>query len=255
MVKKTPTAGRMGSKLLRYESLSSTNDLAREMAEAGAEEGLAIIAEAQTAGRGRMGREWRSPRGEGLYLSLVLRPDLDPRSSSIITLCAAVAVAETLSFDLGLPADIKWPNDVLVRGRKICGILAESSIESDRLQHVILGVGINLSQAEFPEDIRQAATSIFIESGKTLACDDLLPLLFERLDHWYRTAVSTPARVISRCEELSSSARSCRVRISTAEGEVEAVTRGIAPSGALVIETPTGATHEVFSGEVTLRRE
>jgi BirA family biotin operon repressor/biotin-[acetyl-CoA-carboxylase] ligase len=246
---------KLGSRLLRYESLPSTNDLAGEMAGNGAEEGLAITAETQTSGRGRLGREWRSPRGEGLYLSLVLRPNISPRSSSIITLAAAVAVAETLIFDLDLPADIKWPNDVLVRGRKICGILAESSIEADRLQHVILGIGVNISQAKFPEDMRQTATSVFIESERTLSCDDLLSLLLERLDHWYRLAISNPARVIARCEDLSSSARSCRVRITSGDREVEAVTRGIAPSGALVIETPEGERREVFSGEVTLRKE
>jgi BirA family biotin operon repressor/biotin-[acetyl-CoA-carboxylase] ligase len=224
------------------------------MARSGAEEGIAITSLTQTAGRGRLDRKWISPRGEGLYLSLILRPEIEPSRSMIITLAAAVAVAETLALDFGVEADIKWPNDVLVRGRKVCGILVESAIEAGRLLYAVLGIGVNLGQREFPEELRQTATSVFIVSGKTIACDDFLSPLLERLGHWYNAAIYAPDRILSRWEELSSSARSCRVRIISGDEEIEAVTRGIAPSGALIIETASGETREIFSGEVSLRR-
>lgn len=242
-------------KLLRFDSLPSTNDLAKEMASAGAEEGTVITALEQTAGRGRMDRRWSSPRGEGLYLSLILRPHVEPRRSTVITLAAAVAVAETLALDFGVASDIKWPNDVLAGGRKICGILVESSIEADRLDYVVLGIGVNLAQREFPDELSRSATSLFMENGKIVSCGEFLAPLLERIDLWYRAAVSAPERVLSRWEELSSSARSCRVRIITSDGEIEAVTRGLASNGALVIETITGERREIISGEVTLRRE
>src|SRR5262245_32770011 len=143
---------KLGTTVLRYESLPSTNDLAREMAAKGADEGLAILALAQTCGRGRLGRSWTSPHGDGLYLSLILRPKIEPLFSTVITLAAAVAVAQTLSEDFNLPVDIKWPNDVLVRGKKICGILLENAIEGSRLEYGVLGIGVNLMQRRFPEE-------------------------------------------------------------------------------------------------------
>src|SRR3979411_2270895 len=124
-----------GSTVLRYDSVSSTNDVARELAASGAPEGLCVIAREQTAGRGRQGRLWASPPGEGLYLSLVLRPQIKAADSAIVTLAAAVGVAETFKLDFEVPADIKWPNDVLVSGRKICGILVEAAIQNDQLQY------------------------------------------------------------------------------------------------------------------------
>ena len=242
-------------KILRFDSLPSTNDLAKEMAREGAEEGTVVTALEQTAGRGRMDRTWSSPRGEGLYVSLILRPAVEPRRISVITLAAAVAVAETIALDFGAASDIKWPNDVLVGGRKICGILVESAIEAERLDYVVLGIGVNLAQQEFPGELSASATSLLIETGRIVSCDEFLMPLLGRIDNWCRAAVSAPELVLSRWEELSSSARACRVRIITGEGEIEAVTRGLASNGALVIETTTGERREILSGEVTLRRE
>src|SRR5713101_1771541 len=148
---------KLGSSLLRFDSVSSTNDVARELALAGASEGLCVIAREQTAGRGRQGRSWSSPPGEGLYLSLILRPQVTASASAMITLAAAVAVAETLRLGFHAAADIKWPNDILVRGRKICGILVEAAIEGDRLQYAVLGIGVNIAQRSFPEQVTDSA--------------------------------------------------------------------------------------------------
>jgi len=244
---------RLGSPLIKHDSLPSTNDLARDLALQGAEEGTTITARMQTAGRGRQGRQWSSPADEGLYLSIILRPRIAPARSASITLASAVAVAETLIFDFHIQADIKWPNDVLVGGRKICGVLVESSIESDRLQFLVLGIGVNLGQSDFPDELRERATSILRESGIRITPDEFLAPLLDHLDYWYRIAVASPNDALQRWEEMSSFARNRSVRIISSDGEIEGKTCGLTETGALIIELDTGERREVVSGEVGLR--
>lgn len=245
---------RLGSTVLRFESLPSTNDLAREMAQSGEGEGLAILARQQTAGRGRQGRSWSSPPGEGLYVSLVLRPDIKPVDSPVITLAAAVAVAETLEQDYRISPDIKWPNDVLARGRKICGILVESAIEANKLLYAIMGIGVNLGQREFPHELKETATSLLIESGQLVTPDEFLKPLLERLEYWYRQATAQPSEVIARWEAMSSYAHNCVVRVESSDSIIEGTTRGLTAKGALVIEMSGGEKREIVSGEVKLRK-
>ena len=243
----------LGSILFCYHSLPSTNDVARELAASGASEGVGVLAFEQTAGRGRQGRSWLSPGGEGLYLSIVLRPCMKARESPILTLASAVAVAETLIVDFGVAADIKWPNDVMARGRKISGILVESATEGDQLQYAVLGIGVNVSQRSFPADLCQPATSVFLELGSEVALEDVLRPLLARVDGWYRAATVDAPLVISRWEELSSYGQGCEVTIDSPEGSIEGTTRGLTPNGALMIELDDGQTREVVSGEVSLR--
>ena len=244
----------LGSRVLRFERLPSTNDLAREMAALGAEEGVTVIAGEQTAGRGRHGRTWSSPSGEGLYMSVVLRPDINSELSSVITLAAAVAVAETLKLDFQIETDIKWPNDVLASGRKICGILVEASIEKERLLYAVVGIGVNIAQREFAEEIRDSATSMLIESGRLVAADDVLAPLLSRLEPWYKQALKSQDAVIARWEEISTYAHGCSVSVETPDGLVEGLTRGLTAGGALLIETDEGRFREITSGEVKVRK-
>lgn len=243
----------LGSTLLRLDSVSSTNDVARDLALSGASEGLCVIAREQTAGRGRQARSWSSPPGEGLYLSLILRPSVTASASGIITLAAAVAVAETLRLDFEIAADIKWPNDVLVVGRKICGILVEAAIEDDRLQYAIMGIGVNLAQRSFPEEIGNAATSVRMETDRAVEPEEFMQLLFPRLEHWYLVATSDAARVRERWEELSSSGHACRVSVESADGVIEGVTRGLTAGGGLIVELATGERREIVAGDVRVR--
>ena len=238
---------------MRLDSVSSTNDVARDLASSGAIEGLCVIAREQTAGRGRQSRSWSSPPGEGLYLSLILRPSVTASDSGIITLAAAVAVAETLRLDFEIAADIKWPNDVLVAGRKICGILVEAAIEGDRLQYAVMGIGVNLAQRSFPEEISNDATSVRMETGRAVEPEDFMQLLFPRLGHWYLVATSDAACVRDRWEELSSSGRDCRVSVESSDGLVEGVTRGLTAGGALIVELATGERREIVAGDVRVR--
>ena len=245
---------RFGSTILRFDTVSSTNDVARDLAASGKPEGLCVIAREQTAGRGRQGRSWSSPPGEGLYLSLILRPEIRAAESAVITLAAAVAVAETLRLDFHVPVDIKWPNDILAAERKICGILVESAIESGRLQYAVMGIGVNVAQRYFAADIGETATSLSLETGRILSPEDLLKPLLKRLEYWCTSATIKPAVVIECWERLSSYARGCAVRIESADGSVEGLTRGLTPTGALIVGLSNGETREIVSGEVSLRR-
>jgi BirA family biotin operon repressor/biotin-[acetyl-CoA-carboxylase] ligase len=243
----------LGSTILRFDSVASTNDVARELAASGAPEGICVLAREQTAGRGRQGRTWASPLGEGLYLSVILRPTIRAAQSPVLTLAAAVAVAETLELDFQVPADIKWPNDVMASGRKICGILVESAIERDRLQYAVMGIGLNVAQRAFPDEISRFATSLLIETGRSISPDDIVNPLLERLTAWYEVAVNEPAEVLARWEERSSYAQGCAVRVESSDWSIDGVTRGLTNTGALRVELANGEVREVFSGEVSLR--
>jgi BirA family transcriptional regulator, biotin operon repressor / biotin---[acetyl-CoA-carboxylase] ligase len=243
-----------GSTILRFDTVSSTNDVARDLAASGKPEGLCVVAREQTAGRGRQGRSWSSPPGEGLYCSTIIRPGIKAAESAVITLAAAVAVAETLKLDFQVPVDIKWPNDILASGRKISGILVESAIEGGRLQYAVIGIGVNVAQRSFAGEIGETATSVSIETGRTLAPEEFLKPLLKRLGHWCAIAATQHMEVISRWEELSSYARDCAVRINAADGFKEGVTRGLTPQGALILELNNGETRAFVSGEVSLRR-
>jgi BirA family biotin operon repressor/biotin-[acetyl-CoA-carboxylase] ligase len=184
---------------------------------------------------------------------LILRSEIKAARSSIITLAAAVAVAETFSREFEVNADIKWPNDVLASGRKICGILVESAIEGERLAYSVMGIGVNLGQASFPEQIADSATSLLIETGRSVSPDSFLEPLLTGLERWYRTAIADPNQVIARWEQLSSYARGCRVRVESSEGVIEGVTHGLTPLGALIVGLGTGEKREIVSGEVSVR--
>jgi len=245
---------KLGVTILRHDCVTSTNDLARDLAAAGAPEGVVVTAREQTAGRGRQGRTWESGPDEGLYLSVILRPRMRAIDAPILTLGAAVAVAETLKYDFSLTPDIKWPNDLMVGGKKICGILAESATEAgDHIQYFVLGIGVNIRQQEFPDAIAGAATSLRLECGDLVSPEGFLEPLLGRLEHWYRQTMNSPVTAITRWEQLSTYARDCQVRVLTPEGCCHAVTRGLAPGGALVIELDSGEIREIRSGEVSLR--
>jgi BirA family biotin operon repressor/biotin-[acetyl-CoA-carboxylase] ligase len=245
-----------------FDSLPSTNDLAKEMAARGAAEGTTIVARQQTAGRGRFGRTWVSPAGQGLYVSVVLRPQSEPRFFSGITLAAAVAVAETLAEpvsgkmpnSVAVVADIKWPNDIMLSGKKACGILVETATEANRIEYAVVGLGVNLGQPEFPEELRETATSVLIETGRLITPEEFLSPLLHRLAYWYQTVMASPGECFARWEQLSSYGRECEVVIVSADGAYEGVTKGLTGTGSLIVELPSGQRREIVSGEVTLRR-
>ena len=248
-----PIEKKLGNAVLRFDRVSSTNDVAKDFASSGAREGLCVIAKEQTAGRGRQGRTWSSPAGEGLYMSVVLRPAIKPSTAGMITFASAIAVAETLRLDYETDAEIKWPNDVLLRGRKICGILIESAVQDDRLDYIVLGIGVNTSQSSFPEEVANTATSLWLEKHRNVSPEDFAGALLPRLEHWYVAALSDQAGIISRWEELSPSSKDCRVNVETSDGSIEGITQGLTSKGALVVELANGERREVVAGDVRVR--
>jgi len=172
----------MGHRLVHYFRVDSTNNIALSLAQEGAPHGTVVVAEEQTAGRGRFGRGWYSEKSSGIYTSVILRPPLSPAAAPAITLMAGLAAHRALSASTGLEFDIRWPNDLLVNGRKVCGILTEMSAELDRLHSVVLGIGINVNHREMSSELAPIATSLGIEAGKTFSRVNILVALLRELD-------------------------------------------------------------------------
>jgi BirA family biotin operon repressor/biotin-[acetyl-CoA-carboxylase] ligase len=247
---------RLTPTILRFESLPSTNTEAARQAALGAPEGLCVVAREQTAGRGRQQRAWASPKDAGLYFSVVLRPRLVAREWPLVTLAAALAVRDALLEACRLEADIKWPNDLLASGRKLCGILAEA-VETPRGRAVVVGIGVNLNNHAFPPEILETATSVEEQTGSTPGVERLLASLTRSLARHYETlqAAGGPSEIIREWESRSSYARGRRVRVALAEETFEGTTRGLEPDGALRVETDEGEIRIVRAGDVMAVRK
>ena len=245
-------SGELGRKIHSFAELPSTNDEAHRIAELGALHGEVVIADVQTAGRGRRGRSWVAPKGKALTMSVVLRPSLPPSRAPELTLVAAVAVVEAAR-ELGAPsARIKWPNDIECRGRKLAGLLTELRAEPDRIRHAVLGLGFNISMEmhDFPEELRATATSLLVESGEKTARPVVCARLLEHLEEWlslHETEGFGPVR--ERWRELSSTLGH-KVRI-TGEGEpIEGDAADLDEDGALLVRGPGGQVVRVVAGDV-----
>jgi BirA family biotin operon repressor/biotin-[acetyl-CoA-carboxylase] ligase len=243
---------RFGEPLHRFEEIGSTNDEAARLAEAGAPEGTTVVAAAQTAGRGRLGRSWFSPAGAGLYASVIIR---DRRAAPFVTLAAGVALAEGIRAASGLPVEIKWPNDLVIdsglgRRRKLAGILTEATSGAGGLQFVVVGFGINLLPAAYPPDIADRATSLVRELGRevdaAVVLDACLDALGERVDD---VIEGRQREVLERWLVLSPSAVGSRVECEGAGGAFAGVTSGIGDDGALLVRAGS-RVEAVRSGHV-----
>jgi BirA family biotin operon repressor/biotin-[acetyl-CoA-carboxylase] ligase len=241
--------------IIRFESLGSTNTEAASWAMQGSPEGLCIVADEQTAGRGRLERRWLSPKGAGLYCSVVLRPHISQRSLPLITLMTSLAVHDALLESCGLETDIKWPNDVLADGRKLCGILAEV-IETTLGRAVIVGIGINLSKERLLNELTQTATSVESVTGARPDRDQLLDVLLQTLNRHYVVLQGTggEAATVQHWCQLSTFAENKRVRVENSGESIEGFTRGLELDGALRLETDDGQIHLVRAGDVTAVR-
>jgi BirA family biotin operon repressor/biotin-[acetyl-CoA-carboxylase] ligase len=243
-----PRLGSLGHQIMCYSEVSSTNDLAASLAEHGVREGCVVIADTQTAGRGRHGRSWCSPAGAGLYVSVVMRPL--PRAVPLITVAAGVAVAEGIRAATGLAPALKWPNDVYVGSRKLAGILAEAGSTSSGVQHVVLGFGINLLPAAYPSDIAGRATSLEGELGRDVdrgaVLAECLAALAARYDDLQR---GRPAAVLDAWRACARPMFGRAVEWDSRHGVQRGVAQDVDETGALVVRTATGP-ERVISGEV-----
>lgn len=241
----------IGRTIIHYFRTDSTNAMALKLAAEGAEHGTVVVAEEQTAGRGRLGRVWYSEKASGIYTSIILRPPLSPSAAPVLTLMAGLAAHKAVASSTGLHVDIRWPNDLLVNGRKVCGILTEMSAELDRLHTVVLGIGINVNHSLMPPELDHLATSLRIEARRALSRVQILVALLRELDRHYRLLLKSGSQAITeRWEAASSFAHGKRVRVVTAAGETMALTTGVDPSGALKIQHDDGRQELLVAGEV-----
>lgn len=243
---------RLGKKIHYLSEVDSTNLYARNLAEKGGLEGEIVIAESQTRGKGRMGRSWVSPPRLNLYLSVILRPKLPPLHAPQITLMSAVALAETVQSFSPSPPEIKWPNDILVEGKKLAGILTESSCNSEKILFVVLGIGVNVNfpPEEMPESIRDTATSLMALSGAPVDRTALTLQLIQNLDRCYGDLEDRGFPFIA--ERWGSFFRlgGRRVRVEMVDQIILGKAMGIDGDGALVLEDETGTRRRIVAGDV-----
>lgn len=232
--------------------IDSTQRLARELARAGATEGTTVVAEAQTGGRGRLGRTWHSPPGVNLYASIILRPPLPPPAVPQIALVAGLAVAEAIVAATGLAPRLKWPNDVLVDGRKVAGILTEMEAEMDRVHHVIAGIGVNVNVDGFPPDLAAKATSLRLATGRRVDRAAFAAGLLAAFEARYGRFLGDGFAAMRGEWEACSSLTGKEVRVAASDGEVVGRVLGLDDDGALRLEGPPGHVRRIVAGEVTL---
>jgi BirA family biotin operon repressor/biotin-[acetyl-CoA-carboxylase] ligase len=239
-----------------YYKIGSTNDAAMESAGNGAPEGSVFLAEQQTAGRGRGAHQWHSSQSSGIYCSVVLRPDLPPSEILILSLAAGLAVYDAIrEVDSQVVPDLKWPNDLLIGGKKVCGILAEMNAEVTRVRYIVVGIGINVNQATFPSSLQSVATSLRLATGTEWSRVELCAALLKSLDREYRDLIENPAArdsILRRFQERSSMVSGKRVEILEESAGFEGVTEGLDERGFLNVRTPQGL-RTILSGTVRLK--
>lgn len=241
--------------ILRFEEIDSTNRAAKQLAMQGASEGTLVVAERQTGGRGRLGREWSSPAG-GLWLSLILRPALAPNQAARLTLLAAVAMVDSIKAVTGLSVGIKWPNDLLLDGRKLCGILMEMSADMDQIAWVVVGIGLNanLNMSELPPELVDRATTIQNELGRPIDRNALIARTLDQIGEGYQKLSTGHWEQVMAKWRTSSVTLGCAVQVTTPLGCIEGQAVDIDGDGALLVATASGV-QRVLAGDVTLRRK
>ena len=243
---------RIGKRVHHFRTLDSTNSKAYQLALNGAEEGEVVIAESQEKGKGRLGRQWFSPPFLNIYISVILRPKIPPHQASLITLMAAVATADAIRNFSGLLPVIKWPNDILLRDRKVAGLLNEIHSEVDRIHFVILGIGINVNMDEkmLSKEIRTVATSLKIETGQTVSRKDFLQSLLLELERWYAMFSEEGGAVILEAWRDRAHIKGKQVKVTSFGGILIGKAIDVDLDGALLLETEDGTRKRVVAGDV-----
>lgn len=243
---------RIGSLVHCFEITESTNLQACRLADEGGPEGLVVIADQQSAGKGRMGRRWESPAGVNLYASILLRPPILPLEASRLTFLSAVAVCRTIKCCTGLQATVKWPNDVLLQGAKVGGLLNEMSSETDRVHYVVLGIGVNLNmqREQFPADLLYPATSLALAGGRPVSRLDFTRVLLQETDALYQTYLQNGSPPIMAAWSELCDLIGCQVQAESAHGLITGAMIGLAEDGALLVRTATGKIEHIYAGDV-----
>ena len=245
-------AGVVGRDIRVFQQTTSTNDVVEKLAVDGVQEGMAVFAESQTKGRGRLGRCWVSPAGKGLLFSVLLRPALPPQSATQLTITAATAVARAIQRHAGMAPEIKWPNDILLRGRKTAGILTELSAELDHIKYVILGIGVNvnLETTDFPPEWRGTSTSLRLAAGRPVSRSELAADLLRELDADYARVCAGQFIAVADEWERQCATLGQQVRICGGGREVSGRAESLDEDGALLVRTQHGRLERIVGGDV-----
>lgn len=249
-IRKTDWAG---IEIFYYSTVDSTNAKAKQLAEEGHPSGTLVVAEEQTSGRGRRGRSWESAAETGIFMTLLLKPDINPNNASMLTLVAALAVSGAIRAKTGRPAGIKWPNDIVMNGRKVCGILTEMSAQFDYVNHIVIGIGVNVKNTSFPEELKEKASSLYLETKQQVNRASLIEEILEQFERYYAVYLKT--------QDLSGLAGEYNTRLVSMQKRVkvldfkepfEGTAMGITPRGELMVDT-WECRRLVSSGEVSVR--
>ena len=243
-----------GNRILYFDSIDSTNNELKRQAETQVCHGLLAVAEEQTAGRGRRGHGWVSPPGTGIWFSFLLKPEVSPDKASMLTLVAAMAVARAITDTTGLESQIKWPNDIVVNKKKVCGMLTELSAEMTQINYVVIGIGINANNREFPDEIKETASSLFIESGKPVKRAAVIEAVGRYFEQYYDEFIKVGDLSLIMDEYNGMLANAGKqVRIISNDSEEVYTAIGINPQGELVVKDADGNVKDIRSGEVSVR--
>lgn len=242
-----------GQEIFYYDTIDSTNIKAKELAEAGYPSGTLVVAEKQEDGRGRRGRSWESPAHEAVFMTLMLKPDINPNNASMLTLVTAMAVEKAICDCTGTEAQIKWPNDIVLNGKKVCGILTEMSAQFDYINHIVIGIGINVHNTHFPTEIQDKASSLLLETGKKVRRAELIEKVLERFEEYYAVYLETEdlsglVNEYNRCLVNMNK----NVRVLDPKETFEGKAMGITKKGELIVDT-WESRKLVSSGEVSVR--
>ena len=244
----------VAKEVLYFDTIDSTNTKAQELAEKGYPSGTLVVADKQESGKGRRGRSWVSPSGTGIFMTLMIKPDINPNNASMLTLVAALAVAKAITSVTGEEAMIKWPNDIVVNGKKVCGILTEMNAQFDYINNIVVGVGINVHNESFPEEISQMASSLMIEAGgKRFHRAQIIAETMLYFEQYYDTFLKTQdlSALVREYDELLVN-RNKSVRVLDPKEPFDGKAMGITPKGELIVDT-WESRKLVSSGEVSVR--
>ena len=252
VLRKRLTPGPLGKRIHHFFKTDSTNSMAMALGEQGEPHGTIVIAEEQTAGRGRAGHSWHSEKTNGIYMTVLLRPPVSPQQAPLITLVAGLAVREAIVEETGLSPDLRWPNDLMFGRKKFCGILTEMNAEQDQIHFVAVGIGINVNHERIPEELSAIATSLRIETGRAHSRVEIVARLLRHLDSYYnRFLAEGPEPIVARFSEVSSYARGKRVRVATSTETYMGTTEGLEPGGLLRVRREDGRTLPVIAGTLS----
>lgn len=242
-----------GFEIYYFDSIDSTNTKAKELAEEGHPSGTLVVADRQTAGKGRRGRSWESPTGIGIFMTLMLKPEINPNNASMLTLVAAMATTRAIRRVTGVPALIKWPNDIVMNGKKVCGILTEMSAQFDYINHIVIGIGINVHNEDFPEEIAKTASSLYLESGQHIHRASLIEAFLEEFEDVYAEYLKTEdMEGLQKEYDAMLVNRGRQVRVLDPKEPFEGKAMGITKKGELIVDT-WESRKLVSSGEVSVR--